>query len=158
MLETDLESSVAFICQHARHLSLIQKDRLKKSMGLDKLVDPTDPEAESIMQATATNYGAEFDLAEEVEQQIKAVRAIRANVFDSNGNLRSSVSSREAKEIISTGSTMLGTLMKYHEKVMNMERLRKLEQAVIEALMDADEAFKDKVMENLEQKLEAAEL
>lgn len=156
VLDADLESSVSFICQHVKYLSLIQKDRLKKSMGFDKLIDPQAPEES--MATVATNYGAEFDLAEEVEAQIRAVRSIRANVFDVNGNLKSSVTSREAKEIISTGSTMLGTLMKYHEKVMNMERLRKLEQSVVEALLEVDEDFKAKVMESLEKKLEAAEL
>ena len=149
-LAEDLEETVTHLIQHARYLSLPQKERLRASLMIGQ---PLPEAADQIQIAPETKYNASFDLGDEVEQQIKAVRAIRAQVFDGNGNMRGSVSSREAKEIISTGSTMLSTLMKYHEKVMNMERLRKLELSVMEALSEASTDLQEKALALLEEKL-----
>jgi Mg2+ and Co2+ transporter CorA len=150
-LSEDLEEMVTHLCQHAQYLSQMQKERLRSSMGFNE------PE-EKTLAVPETNYDATFDLGDEVEQQIKAVRAIRAQVFDENGRMRTDISSREAKEVISTGSTMLATLMKYHEKIMNMDRLRKLELSVMEALAEESQELQERVLALLEEKLLSDEI
>lgn len=152
LLAEDLEETVTHICHHAKYLNQLQRERLHAAILLHT------PKQQQTMRAPETNYNASFDLGDEVEQQIRAVRAIRAQVFDANGNMRSDISSREAKEVISTGSTMLATLMKYHEKVQNMERLRKLELSVMEALTEASPDLQEKTMALLEEKLLADEV
>ncbi len=150
-LSEDLEEMVTHLCQHAQYLSQMQKDRLRSSLAIHE------PEVHTLA-IPETNYDATFDLGDEVEQQIKAVRAIRAQVFDEQGRMRADISSREAKEVISTGSTMLATLMKYHEKIMNMDRLRKLELSVMEALAEESKELQDRVLALLEEKLLADEI
>lgn len=110
-------------------------------------------EEDTLAPAAPVEYGTGFDLGAEVEAQIQAVRAVRGTVME-NGRIIKGVSSREAKEVISSGSTLLNTLMKFHEKVLNMDRLRLLEAAVIEVLGEESEELRNRVVENMEQKLE----
>jgi methyltransferase-like protein len=152
LLAEDLEEMVTHLCQHAKFLDQLQRERLHAAILLHT------PKSSQTMAAPETTYNASFDLGDEVEQQIRAVRAIRAQVFDANGNMRADISSREAKEVISTGSTMLATLMKYHEKVQNMERLRKLELSVMEALTEISPELQEKALALLEEKLLADEI
>ena len=136
------------LCQHAKFLSRGQREKLRSAL---LIVDPTAPH---VPNQHDLNYDASFDLGSEVSAQIKAVRAIRSYVFDAKGNIRDGITSREAKEVISSGSTMLASLMKYHKDVMNMDRLRMLEQAVVEALQEYDPELREQVLKTLEEKLE----
>ena len=147
-LSSDLEEAVVHLCQHAKFLSRGQREKLRSAL---LIVDPTAPH---VPNQHDLNYDASFDLGSEVSAQIKAVRAIRSYVFDAKGNIRDGITSREAKEVISSGSTMLASLMKYHKDVMNMDRLRMLEQAVVEALQEYDPELREQVLKTLEEKLE----
>ncbi len=149
VLSEDLESTVMHLCQHIKYLSNQQKMKLKAALAL---FEPPPP-----VVTQEVNYDASFDLAGEMAAQIKAVRAIRAHVFDAQGNIKEGISSREAKEVISSGSTLLASLMKYHKDVMNMDRLRKLEQSVVEALKDVDPDLQEDVMQRLEERMELEE-
>ena len=100
-------------------------------------------------------YGAGFDLASEVEQQILAVRAARDHVMTRDGRLKSGFSSRDAKDLVTAGSTLLQSLMKHHAEIMNIERMRALEQAVIETLKKADPEIAKSVISKLEERLQA---
>lgn len=147
-LAEDLEETVTFLIQHKVHISLPQRERLREAVKL--------PGEEAIMApAEPVGYGTGFDLGAEVEAQIQAVRAVRSTVMK-DGRIIDGVSSREAKEVISSGSTLLNTLMKFHEKVLNMDRLRMLEAAVIEVLGEESEDLRERVVESMEQKLEDA--
>ena len=149
----DLSDPVEFVCQNARFLGDAQAERLYEAMKkrLDVVVEVEE------MAAPQVPYGADFDLSEEVGAQISAVRAIREEVFK-NGKIRGDITLREAKDVIASGSSLLSTLSKHHADIVNMGRLRGLEAAVIEALQEQDEEFKEKVMGLLEEKLEAAVL
>lgn len=91
------------------------------------------------------NYGADFDLAKEMNEQIRVVRALRNMLTDEDGNIVKGTSPREAKELISTSGTMLQNLMKFHDKIMNTDRMRMIEQATIAAVktmpVDQQEIF-----------------
>ena len=149
VLSEDLESTVMHLCQHAKYLSNQQKMKLKAALSL---FEPPPPVA-----VQEVSYDASFDLAGEMASQIQAVRAIRAHVFDERGSIKEGISSREAKEVISSGSTLLASLMKYHKDVMNMDRLRKLEQSVVEALKEVDPDLQEDVMQRLEERMELEE-
>lgn len=147
-LEQDIDASVRYLLQHAAYVSAEQWARLER-IGARFAPVPVVAEAEPV-----SIYGADFSLANELESQIRAVRAVRERVIDSRGQLQDDITTREAKEVIASGSTLLGTLMKYHEKVVNMERMRLLEQSVIEVLEEEDEEVKDRVLMKMEEKLE----
>lgn len=99
-------------------------------------------------------YGADFDLKEEITAQIRAVRALRGKVLLPSGQLHPDIEPREAKEIITTGSTLISTLMKYHEQIVNMDRQQAVETAIIDTVkllnQKYQEIFFDKMKENLE--------
>jgi len=74
-------------------------------------------------------YNASFDLKDEVQAQIQAVRAMREAVMP-NGVVRAGTPAREVKEVVTASSTLLNTLMKMHERVMSFDRSRAIEEAV----------------------------
>lgn len=79
-------------------------------------------------------YGADFDLTSEINQQIRLVRAMRSKVLGENGHLKNEIPVREARETITSSNAMIQQLMKHHKDVMNMERMRAVETATIEAV------------------------
>lgn len=142
----DLEQSVEFIVSLSHKVSEEQWNRLYRCLA---------HRFETSRSETEVVYDANFSLADELQSQIMAVRAIRQRIMSSQGVISDDITTREAKEVISSGSTLLGSLMKYHEKVVNMERLRLLESAVIEALGEVQDDVKDKVLVKMEEKLAA---
>jgi len=146
-LTSDITEAVDFLVGNGKYVVLEQWKQL------EEIGDQFEEVLRVKKEKTRVVYDANFSLAEELQAQISAVRAVREKIMV-NGRLADTTTTREAKEVISSGSTLLGTLMKYHEKVVNMERLRLLEVSVIEALQEVDETLRDKVMELLEVKLE----
>ena len=78
----------------------------------------------------AISYGPDFDIREEIERQLVAVRAMRDAVITPGGQVRPGTQIREIKEVVTASSTLLTTLMKVHEKVMSFDRSRAIEEAV----------------------------
>lgn len=140
----DIKGAVDFLQQNAPFVEYAQWLELKDSIG-ERYLDK-----EKVLEPVV--YDANFSLAEELQSQIAAVRAVREKIMH-KGKLVSDITTREAKEVISSGSTLLGTLMKYHEKVVNMERLRILEMSVVEALLEVDKDLRDRVIDIMEEKL-----
>lgn len=99
-------------------------------------------------------YGADFDLAGEVNEQIKAVRALRSMVISEDGKIADGYTARDAKELIASANTLLGSLMKFHDKIINQNRMRLIEQAAIEAVKtlpeEQQELFFTKLQEGLD--------
>ena len=146
-LQADIGEAVSFLLQHAAFVTDAQW------RGLSAVVGARFAALEERPSDTPFDYDASFSVADELEAQILAVRAVRQRIMAADGSINRDISTREAKEVISSGSTLLGTLMKYHEKVVNMERLRVLEQSVIEALEHVDMEVKDVVLATMEEKL-----
>lgn len=142
-LEGDLQGAVNLLLQHAGYVTVQMWDALQR---LGKQFVDEQP-------VLPVMYGADFSMAGELEAQIRAVRAVRDRIMSADGQLSKDISTREAKEVISSGSTLLSTLMKHHEKVVNMERLRLLESSVVEALTEVDEELKEVVLQVMEKKL-----
>jgi hypothetical protein len=101
-------------------------------------------------------YGADFDLKEEVQAQIQAVRAMRDAVMP-NGVVRVGTPAREVKEVVTASSTLLTTLMKMHERVMSFDRSRAIEEAVTATIRGLPEDAQKVFFSQLEQNLSAIE-
>lgn len=145
-LQEDIGQAVTFLKQHA---SYVMPGHWEVLAGIGERFRPVEEEE----GAGPMVYDANFSMADELQAQIRAVRAIRNKIMSDKGVLSDDISTREAKEVVSSGSTLLGTLMKYHEKVVNMERMRMLESSVIEALAEVDEEVRDRVLFIMEEKL-----
>jgi len=100
-------------------------------------------------------YGADFDLAAEVEAQIVAVRAMRDSVILPGGRVKAGTPSRELKEVVTASNTLLQTLMKTHERVLNFDRQRALEAATVAAVEGLPEEARATFFDALEQELSA---
>ena len=104
-------------------------------------VDGTDVPEES--------YDSTFDMEKEVTEVLRSVKLLRKSILNANGTgLKAGVTVSEAKDVISMSNTMINTLMKSHEKIVNMARYRAVEQATIDTLRDLESDAK--FLEDLE--------
>lgn len=103
-------------------------------------------------RAQTVEYGASFDIKEEVQMQIMAVRAMR-NAVMPNGRVRPGLASREVKEVVTASSTLLNTLMKTHDKIMSLERQRAIEEAVTTSIQTLPEEQKKQFLATLAENL-----
>jgi len=106
---------------------------------------------------SSVKYGADFDFNHEIEAQIVAVRAMRARVMTPGGQLKVDIPIREAKETLAAGTTLLQTLMKNHEKVMNFNRQRAIEEATIQAIRNLPQENQDQFFASLKDLLDGIE-
>jgi hypothetical protein len=107
-----------------------------------------------VLEVQGQGYGADFSLADEIGLQIVAVQNLRQYVFP-NGHLRDGCNIREAKEVLTTCNAMVRTLMDNHDRIMNMERMRAVEAATVDVLIELDDALKEKFLERLRARLES---
>lgn len=85
------------------------------------------------------DYDETFDMEKEVSEVLRSVKVLRKSIMTASGKgLRSGVTVGEAKDVISMSNSMITTLMKSHEKIVNMARYRAVEQATIDTLRELD--------------------
>jgi hypothetical protein len=105
------------------------------------------------LEVTGQGYGADFSLADEIGLQIVAVQNLRQHVFP-NGHLRESCNIREAKEVLTTCNVMIKTMIDNHDRIMSMERMRAVEAATVDTLVEIDDDLKEQFLERLRARLE----
>jgi hypothetical protein len=105
------------------------------------------------LEDTGQGYGANFSLADEIGLQIVAVQNLRQYVFP-NGHLRESCNIREAKEVLTTCNVMIKTMIDNHDRIMSMERMRAVEAATVDTLVELDDDLKEQFLERLRARLE----
>ena len=105
----------------------------------------------------ANGYGASFDFKREISAQLNAVRALRDKVMTTTGQIKEGISTREVKEVLAAANTLTASLMKNHEKIMNFDRQRALEQATISAIEAMDDNIKEVFFNDLNARLEKLE-
>jgi len=112
--------------------------------------------AASLAPREDVEYGADFDLKDEVQAQIMAVRAMRDAVMP-GGRVRQGVPAREVKEVVTASSTLLNTLLKMHEKVLSFDRQRAIEEAVTDTIRTLPDEQQKLFMTALEDNLSRIE-
>ena len=104
--------------------------------------------------ADAVVYGPNFDLTHEVNTQLAIVNSMRHAMIDPRTQtLRENFSTRDAKELITASNTLMGTLTKAHKDIINTERQRAVEEAVIKYASQLEEEEKQKFLTGLEEEL-----
>jgi hypothetical protein len=123
------------------HLGSHQAQKLLTRIGTLELLDISDVDVV---------YGANYDITTEIESLITSVRAMQNSVRTPGGQMREDVTPREMKEVITSSTSLMSLLMKSHEKLMNFDRQRRLEQSTIEVLQRlGDGDLKDKTGEEI---------
>lgn len=101
----------------------------------------------------------EFNLEEEIHNQIAMLKRMRKKLTREDGTIDSKISYKEIKEVVSSCSTVMGTLMKYHKDAKTIQRNRAVEQATIHAIESmaeryGDENISQEFLEKLKEQLE----
>jgi len=103
-------------------------------------------------------YGPDFDLTGEVNTQLAIVNAMRNTIITPGSHaLKEGVTTREAKELIGASNTLMTTLMKSHKDIINAERQRAVEEAVIVYASRLEDEEKMKFLDGLQEELEKLE-
>lgn len=100
-----------------------------------------------------TRFGSEFDLLEEIQTQINAVQILRDRVIQ-DGELAEGVTVRDAKEALSAATSLITTLNKVYQDIVNASRLRQIELATVEVVKEFPELH-DRFFSLLKTRLEA---
>jgi hypothetical protein len=93
----------------------------------------------------------DFDLRQEVIDQMMAVRALRRSVVSANGRLEAGT--RDTKEALSASTSLLSLLTKIQAEVWNMDRIRTIQKTTIDVLKDIDPALQNTFVTLLEERL-----
>lgn len=89
------------------------------------------------------DYDETFDMEKEVAEVLRTVKILRRTILSPNKRaLKAGVTVGDAKDVLSMSNSMIATLMKSHEKIMNMARYRAVEQATVDILRELDGAEK----------------
>lgn len=137
-----LDASVEDICNFADMLSTEQAQRLYIKLR----------HAHSEV-GIGQAYGADFDVSQEIGEQITVVKAMRARLIDADGRLTARFSAKEAKEILGASNALNQTIMKFQKEITNFQRLIMVENAVKSALDTLPREAQEKYLEVLTQQL-----
>jgi len=98
-------------------------------------------------------YGPAYDIKLEIDGLIQAVRAMQNSVME-NGRIRTGITPKEMREVVQSTTSLMSLLMKAHEKLLSLDRVRAIEQATISVLRElGDDAMVERFVAALEQEL-----
>jgi len=71
-----------------------------------------------------------------------------------NGRIRTGITPKEMREVVQSTTSLMSLLMKAHEKLLSLDRVRAIEQATISVLRElGDDAMVERFVAALEQEL-----
>lgn len=100
------------------------------------------------------DFGANFDLAEEITFQLQALTAVRENIFSQDGRIRDGKTIKDAKEFLTSSTSLLQLLQKSRNELINADRMQAMEEAIIETLNEQTDEIKEAFMSKFESRLE----
>jgi len=107
---------------------------------------------------TGQLYGANFDLTEELNTQLRTVRAMRRYILTEDDSIRDNMTTKDVTELTRASTNLTNLLMKYHKEVINMDRMRAVEEAVMSVIMTwPDVAERERFISAMEKSLEGLE-
>ena len=122
---------------------------------IQEMYDALRPLLKKASDGAENMYGTDFSIADEINELLLTSRAMRRSVMTSSGDIQQDISTREVKEVLSSSTTLINSLMKSHEKVMSMERFRAVEAATIDTLLEVgDNELVEQFMSVLTAKLD----
>ncbi len=105
-------------------------------------------------QEDSQEFGADFDMSQELTNQLQALQAVRNKIFSSDGRLAEGQTIKEAKDFMSSSATLLQLLQKSKSEFINIERLQAIEEATIDTIKELGEDKTKLFLNNLKDRLE----
>lgn len=144
VVKSDLAPHVAAIVEHTDAINDTQ---------LNVLMTALEPR----LRENQVEYGAEFDIMQEISSMIQMVRAMRKHVLNESGSVKEGIDTRALKEVISASNTLAQMLIKSQNQILSADRQRAMEAALRDAIMTLDKERQDVFFETLENLLEKIE-
>jgi hypothetical protein len=95
------------------------------------------------------NVGNSGDMLFEIKEQMEMVRTLRQKVLENKGESQI----RELKDLISSTTSLFAMYTKYSADIVNQDRMKKIEMAVVESVKMLEPNIQDKYYEYLEELL-----
>jgi len=89
------------------------------------------------------------DILEEVKAQMQMVRMMRTQILNQGIN----ASAKELQSLVATSTSLFGMLTKYSVDIINQDRIKAIEAAVLEVVKDWAKEAQDKFFAKLEELL-----
>lgn len=141
----DLTTEVELLAFNAQFLTDAHWQRIKTLV---------EQHASHLSSNKPEGYGANFDFTVEIDHQLRAVAAMRRKILHPvTGEILEDVPIREVKECLGAANTLTSALLKNHEKIINFERMRAIEQATVGAVQTLPPAQRDAFMAELNERL-----
>jgi hypothetical protein len=118
-MEISTHEAVDFLERNFKYVTLEERMRLA-----NKLKVSYSPENESF------KVGDPIDILTEVQEQMQMVRLIRQKVMSSGAN------PKEMQSLVSTTTSLFAMLTKHSDAMVNQDRIKKIEAAVVEAIKE----------------------
>jgi len=106
------------------------------------------------IQADTQEFDSEFDLSQELTNQLKALQSIRDRIFSSDGRIKEGSSVKEAKDFMSSSGSLLQMLQKSRSELINIDRMQAIEEATIDTMRELGEDVIDDFSARLKEKLD----
>lgn len=90
---------------------------------------------------------ADFNMLEEVRAQVELVQDMRESVYDKNGEI---TDIKEAKDVATAATQLLTTLNKMMSDIINRDYLKRIADAIVEAVSSLPEENQEKFFKHLE--------
>ncbi len=96
---------------------------------------------------------SDFDLHEEIMEQIRVAKILRSSAFPEGQKTVASENMRDAKEALTASTSLIKALTTTLEKIYNQDKVRTLQQTLIEALKETDPVLQNRFMTLLRERL-----
>jgi hypothetical protein len=93
--------------------------------------------------------GEPVDMLTEVQEQMTMVRVIRSRIM----SLGENADPKALQSLVSTTTSLFAMLTKYSSEMVNQDRIKKIEAAVVEAITTLPKEIQEKYFETLEKLL-----
>ena len=134
-----LNEAIDFLESNSKYLFDDHRKRLIALLNIHHKPEPSD----------TFNVGNSGDMLFEIKEQMEMVRALRQKVLANQGDTQI----RELKDLISSTTTLFAMYTKYSADIVNQDRMKKVESAVVESLKMLEPQVQDRYYEHLEELL-----
>lgn len=137
-----IEEVVEYLERHFKYATHADKVRLaallNMSYNASPVVDPGD-----------FKVGSSVDILEECQQQMALVRMIRTQILTQGAN----ANPKDLQSLVSTTTSLFAMLTKFQSEMINQDRIKSIESAVVAAIKNLEPEVQDRFYNELEELL-----
>lgn len=141
-MRLSIEEVIAYLTEHWVYVKHPEKVKLAALLNLSysvtEAVDPKD-----------FRVGEPIDILAEVQEQMSMLRMIRTQIMSMGGK----ADPKALQSLVSTSTSLFSMLTKFQSEMLNQDRIKKIEAAVVESIKTLGQEEQDAYFANLERLL-----